>query len=65
MTVTVKLPDGRVDGYMRAGDSYVKHDDGTLDVVRTGAKQAFTYAPGEWADVDGDEKRWKRSRFRH
>ncbi|MGQ9410305.1 hypothetical protein [Mycolicibacterium gilvum] len=47
MTVTVTLPDGRVDGYMRSGDSYVKHDDGTLDVVRTGARQAFKYAVGE------------------
>lgn len=63
MTVTVTLPDGRVDGYMRSGDSYVKHDDGTLDVVGTGARQAFTYAVGEWTDVDGDEKRWKKSRF--
>ena len=39
MTVTVTLPDGVTDKYMRFGDAYVKHDDGRLDVVRGGAKQ--------------------------
>jgi hypothetical protein len=39
MTVTVTLPDGRTDKYMRFGDAYVKHHDGGLDVVRTGAKR--------------------------
>lgn len=63
MTVTVTLPDGVTEKYMRFGDAYVKHDDGTLDVVRTGAKQPYSYAPGEWTHVQGDEKRWKRSRF--
>jgi len=60
VTVTVTLPDGAVDKYMRFGDSYVKHIDGRLDVVRGGAKQAHTYASGEWADVEGDEKGWKK-----
>ena len=40
MTVTVTLPDGVTDKYMRFGDAYVKHDDGRLDVVRGGAKTA-------------------------
>ena len=65
MTVTVKLPDGRTDKYMRFGDTYVKHHDGRLDVIRSGAKQPYRYASDEWTDVDGDEKRgnvrfWQR-----
>lgn len=65
MTVTVTLPDGQVDEYMRFGDAYVEHDDGTLDVIRTGARQPFTYAVGGWSRVDGDEKRWRtKLRFR-
>jgi hypothetical protein len=41
---------------MRFGDSYVKHTDGTLDVLRIGAKASFSYASGDWSDVEGDEK---------
>ena len=63
MTVTVTLQDGVTAKYMRFGDTYVKHSDGTLDVVRTGVKQPYSYAPGEWTEVQGDEKRWKRSHF--
>lgn len=32
MTVTVTLADGGTDKYMRFGDSYIEHMDGTLDV---------------------------------
>ena len=39
MTVTVTLPDGGTDEYMRFGDSYHENGDGTLDVIRTGAKE--------------------------
>lgn len=60
MTVSVTLPDGGTDKYMRSGDVYVKHNDGTLDVVRTGAKGAVSYASGEWTDVQGDQKRFKK-----
>ncbi len=60
MTVTVTLPDGAVDKYMRFGDTYVKHIDGRLDVVRAGTTQAHTYASGDWTDVEGDEKGWKK-----
>jgi hypothetical protein len=63
MAVTVTLPDGATDKYMRFGDAYVKHDDGRLDVVRGGAKRPYRYASGDWTSVDGDEKRWKKSRF--
>lgn len=59
MTVMVTLPDGRVDEYMRFGDAYVKRDDGTLDVIRTGARRPFSYAAGGWTLVDGDERKTK------
>ncbi len=48
---------------MRFGDSFVKHHDGSLDVVRGGARQPFSYAMGEWTHVEGDEKRWKKHGF--
>jgi len=38
MTVKVTLRNGDADNYMRFGDAYVKHHDGTLDVVRTGGE---------------------------
>ena len=63
MTVTVTLCDGATDKYMRFGDAYVKHTDGRLDVIRGGAKQAYSYASSDWADVEGDEKSWKKGRF--
>ena len=43
---------------------YIKHNDGTLDVVRDGAKEPHSYAPGVWTNVQGDEKSLKRSGFR-
>ncbi len=60
MTVTVTLQDGRTEEYMRFGDAYRKHSDGTLDVVRTGVALPISYAADEWAGVEGDEKRTKR-----
>jgi hypothetical protein len=63
MTVTVTLRGGGTDKYMRFHDAYVKCNDGTLDVVRSGAKRPYSYAPGVWTDVDGDEKNWKTGRF--
>ncbi len=48
---------------MRFGDAYVKHGDGSLDVVRGGATQPFRYAAGAWTDVAGDEKSWAKGRF--
>ncbi len=64
MTVTVTLQDGDTEKYMRFGDTYIKHEDGTLDVVRDGAKEPNSYALGAWSDVQGDEKSLKRSSFR-
>jgi hypothetical protein len=63
MTVTVTLRGGGTDNYTRFHDAYVKHNDGTLDVVRGGAKRPYSYAPGVWTDVEGDEKNWKTGRF--
>ena len=60
MTVKVMLPDGGTDQYMRFGDAYVKNHDGPHDVIRTGSKRALRYASGEWADVEGDQKRFKK-----
>jgi hypothetical protein len=56
MTVTVTLQDGATDRYMRFGDEYVKHNDGTLDVIHDGAKRPYSYAPGAWSDVKGQRK---------
>ena len=50
-------------GDMRFGDVYVKHNDGTLDVIRGGARQPYCYAAGQWTDVEGDQKTWKKGRF--
>ena len=63
MTVQVTLPDGATDEYMRSGDSYVKHSDGTLDVLRVGAKASYSYASGEWSDVEGDQKTTAKRRL--
>jgi hypothetical protein len=63
MTVTVTLRDGAIERYMRFGDAYRKHRDGTLDVIRTGVKRPQRYAAGEWSDVKGHEKSRKRLRF--
>jgi hypothetical protein len=63
MTVSVTLPDGRTEDYMRFGDAYIKQQDGTLDIMRAGARNPFSYAAGDWADVEGDERRWKKRRF--
>jgi hypothetical protein len=63
MTVTVTLPDGDCDEYMRFGDSYVKHNDGSLDVVRRGERKPRRYESGQWTGVAGDEKAWKKPRL--
>lgn len=63
MTVIVTLHDGGADKYMRPGDMYIKHKDGTLDVVRGGAKQPYSYASGAWTDVEGDQKSRGKGHF--
>jgi hypothetical protein len=64
MTVIVTLTDGSIDKYMRFGDAYVTRDDGGLDVFRGGAKYSESYTLGQWADVEGDQKSWKKGFFR-
>jgi hypothetical protein len=56
VTVRVTLPDGVIDEYLRFGDSYVAHTDGTLDVLRIGANDSYKYGSAEWTDVEGDQK---------
>ncbi|BBY41094.1 hypothetical protein MMAN_52280 [Mycobacterium mantenii] len=63
MTVTVTLADGGTDKYMRFGDSYIEHKDGTLDVIRGGAKHAYRYEPRQWTHVDGDHRRSMKRGF--
>jgi hypothetical protein len=60
LTVKVTMRDGATDEYMRFGAAYVKHNDGTLDVIRTGAKQPYSYATGVWADVEATKSMGKR-----
>ncbi|MCV7170796.1 hypothetical protein H7I41_12815 [Mycobacterium manitobense] len=62
MTVTVILPDGATDKYMRFGDAYEERADGALDVSRGGA-EPFRYAAGEWTGVEGDQRSRKVRRF--
>ncbi|HEY6575774.1 MAG TPA: hypothetical protein VI029_12760 [Mycobacterium sp.] len=64
MTVRVRLPDGGTDEYLRFGDAYVQHSDGTLDVVRTGSKVPHSYASGKWTGVEGDQSKWRNRRSR-
>ena len=59
MTVSVTRRDGGTDKYMRFGDAYTKHHDGSHDVFRGGARTPFSYACGEWSDVEGDQRRSK------
>lgn len=57
MTVQVTRNDGVTDEFSRFGDRYIKHTDGSLEVVRAGTMQAATYLAGHWTEVVGDEKR--------
>jgi hypothetical protein len=61
MTVTVTLAGGGTDKYMRFGDRYIEHNDGTLDVTRGGVKDPYRYESGEWTHVDGDRRTSKKS----
>lgn len=65
MTVQVRRNDGVTDEFGRFGDRYIKHIDGSLEVVRAGTMQASTYPAGGWVDVTGDEKRQPHGLFHH
>lgn len=60
MTVVVTLPGGTIDKYMRSGDAYAQHHDGTLDVVRLGAKRPYSYGGN---DLQGGCRRRNKVTF--
>ena len=65
MTVIVTLQDGDTDQYMRYRDTYIKHYDGTLDVVRDGAKSHIATSRVYGPTYKATKKRLKRSRFQN
>jgi hypothetical protein len=65
MTVSVTCADRTVDEYLRYGDVYFKHHDGSLDVIRSGAKKPVNYESGQWTDVEGDERKHRVRGFWH
>ncbi|MFN6546862.1 hypothetical protein [Mycolicibacterium nivoides] len=65
MTVQVTRNDGVTDEFGRFGDCYIKHTDGSLEVVRAETMPAATYPAGRWTEVVGDEKRRHRGLFHH
>ena len=65
MTVSVTCSDGSVDEYMRFGDTYFKHHDGSLDVIRAGVKKPFNYTSEQWIDVEGDQRKHRVRGFWH
>lgn len=65
MAVSVTCSDGHVDEYYRYGDTFFKHDDGSLDVIRVGAKKHFNYPSRQWTGVEGDERKHKVRGFWH
>ncbi|WP_135454686.1 hypothetical protein [Mycobacterium sp. DL99] len=65
MTVQVTRNDGVTDEFARFGDRYVKHNDGSLEVIRAETMPAATYPVGGWTEVAGDEKRKPHRLFHH
>lgn len=60
MTVSVTLQDGATDKYMRFGDAYVKHNDGSLDVVRCGANSHIATRRGHGPTYTATKSNWTR-----
>lgn len=54
MTVRVTRKDGVVQDFTRSADHYIKHDDGSLEVIRGGTAPPASYPVGGWTAVDGD-----------
>ncbi|MCX8554036.1 hypothetical protein [Mycolicibacterium mucogenicum] len=64
MTVHVTRDGGAVDEFARFADRYIKHTDGSLEIVRSGSAQTNKYGAGSWVDVTGDEKQPRHVRLR-
>ena len=62
MTVTVTLPTATPTSTCGLVTDYVKHQDGSLDVVRGGARQPLSYAAGDWTEVEGNQSKWQEAR---
>lgn len=65
MTVHVTRDGGAIDEFARYADRYIKHTDGSLQIVRVGSVQSKSYPAGCWVDVNGDEKLEGSKFFRH
>ena len=64
MTVHVTRKDGVVQDFTRSADHYIKHADGSLEVIRGGTAPPARYPVGGWAAVDGDGDRETRGHVR-
>lgn len=65
MTVSVWLDNGMTDEFTRFDDHFIKHSDGSLEVIRAGTAPSQSYPAGSWIDVSGDGARERRWIFRH
>ena len=65
MTVSVWLGNGMTDEFTRFGDRFIKHSDGSLEVIRAGTAPRQSYPAGSWTDVSGDGPQERRRFFRH
>jgi hypothetical protein len=63
VTVIVTLPDGGNDEYSRFGDTYFRHGNGTLDVIRVGVSAPYSYEAGSWTQVEGDQRKHQKRSF--
>lgn len=65
MTVSVRLGNGMTDEFTRSDDHFIKHSDGSLEVIRAGTAPPQSYPAGSWADVSGDGPRKRPRIFLH
>lgn len=57
MTVQVTRKDGVVQDFARFADRYIKHVDGSLEVIRGGTAPPARYPAGSWITVRGDHEK--------
>lgn len=65
MTVHVTRADGVTQDFTRSADEYVKHSDGSLEIIRGGTAPPQWFPVGRWIAVTGDRTRRRRNRFHH